>query len=58
MTTEQMKDLLLDKLKDKAPIVREYGGFIILAQSENDYKSKAASIDRGDILGFYKVPIQ
>lgn len=38
-----------------APIVRHYDGYIILAQSENDFKSKVYAIQSGDILGFYTV---
>lgn len=58
MTQEQMKNFLLEKLKDKAPIVREHRRFVILAQNENDFKVKEAAINRGDIRGFYKVPTQ
>lgn len=43
------------KAKGLVKIVRHYDGFIILAQSEHDYKSKVISIQRGDTKGFYTV---
>lgn len=38
-----------------AKIVRHYDGYIILAQNENDYKTKVQKIKRGDTNGFYTV---
>jgi len=38
-----------------APIVREFCGFIIMAQSELDYRSKLMHITRGDTKGFYTI---
>ena len=38
-----------------AKIVRHYGGFIVMAQNESDYKAKTKAIDRGDRNGFYTV---
>jgi len=41
--------------KKLAFIVRHFRGYIIMAQSENDYQSKVNSINRGDAIGFYTV---
>lgn len=41
------------KDKFKTPIVEIYGSYIILANNNHDLKSKQASIDRGQTLGFY-----
>lgn len=41
------------KDKFKTPIVEIYGNYIILANNNHDLKSKQASIDRGQTLGFY-----
>lgn len=41
--------------RNLANIVREYEGFIIMAQSEEDYKAKVSKINRGDCFGFYTV---
>jgi hypothetical protein len=46
-------EFVLNKLKDKAPIVSGFNGFIILAQDESDYKSKEQKILNGDRDGFY-----
>jgi hypothetical protein len=43
----------LRQLREKAPIVRKFKGFIVLAQSELDYESKCKKISRGDTFGFY-----
>lgn len=50
-------ELAVKKIQEKnlAEIVRHYKGFIIIAQSESDYKSKVNHINRGDVLGFYTV---
>lgn len=53
LTRSELEGLAAEKFKGKAPIVRIYSGFIILAQSEQDFKSKVSSIDRGDTKGFY-----
>lgn len=42
--------------KNQALIVGHYDGYIILAQNENDYKSKVSKIQRGDTFGFYTIP--
>lgn len=42
-------------VKNLAPIVRHYEGFIILAQNERDFQSKVHSVHRGDTKGFYTV---
>lgn len=44
------------KREIKAPIVRQYQSFIILAQSETDYKGKVQKINSGDTRGFYTEP--
>jgi transcriptional regulator of NAD metabolism len=41
--------------KNQAPIVRHYDGYIILAQNENDFKTKVSKIQRGDTFGFYTI---
>jgi hypothetical protein len=43
----------LKKHHPSAPIIEVHGPYIILAQDEQDLKSKKGSIDRGNILGFY-----
>lgn len=45
----------LEKLKDKAPIVRHFYGYIVLAQNEADFRNKCEKISRGDTVGFYKL---
>jgi len=56
---EQEADILMceNYLKEKfgTPIVRHYDGFIILAQSESDFKGKRSKIARGHNLGFYRL---
>lgn len=37
----------------KTPIVEIYNNYVILTNSSHDLKSKQASIDRGQTLGFY-----
>jgi hypothetical protein len=39
--------------KYHANIVRQYNGFIILAQNVSDYQIKVNKINRGDTKGFY-----
>ena len=39
----------------KSSITEHYRGYIIMAQSEQDLKSKQQAIDRGDTIGFYTV---
>ena len=54
---EEAEILMCEKyLKEKygSPIVKHYSGFIILAQSESDFKSKRNQITRGRNLGFYR----
>lgn len=45
----------IDNIKHKAPIAREFSGFIVLAQTELDYKGKCNRIVRGDRNGFYTI---
>ena len=54
-TKEQDTEKAVSNLvsKNKAPIVRHYGGHIILAQDERDFQSKVSKIQRGDTFGFY-----
>ncbi len=56
---EEEEDILMCekyiKENHNAPIVRHYGGFIILAQNELDFKNKKNAIIIGDNLGFYKL---
>jgi hypothetical protein len=42
-------------LKGYAPIVKEYSGFIVLAQTMQDYRGKCSRISRGDKDGFYTI---
>ena len=53
--TEQDIEKALYNLVNKAPIVRHYYGYIILAQNENDYQSKVLKIQRGDRSGFFTI---
>lgn len=46
---------LPDKNRNKAPIVRIHNGYVVLAQSEIDFKIKCDKISRGDIFGFCKL---
>ena len=57
MQTQKEINLAIQKLTKKigTPIVREFNGFIILANSERDYRSKTDKINRGDNFGFYTV---
>ena len=41
--------------KNRAPIVRHYDGYVILAQDERDFQSKVSKIQRGDTFGFYTI---
>lgn len=43
------------KSRNLANIVRHYYGYIIMAQSEDDFKSKVNSINNGDCFGFYTI---
>lgn len=49
------KEEVLNKFKDKAPIVREFWNYIILAQDERDYQGKCQKIEIGDRRGFYNL---
>jgi phage pi2 protein 07 len=40
-----------------APIIRQYGDYIILAQDESDYKNKVDKIQRGNTNGFYTTDV-
>ena len=55
---EQSAEEIPKRLKNKAPIVRRYGSFIILAQNESDYKIKLRKLMKGDTKGFYYIPQQ
>lgn len=58
MTEKEIKKAIsIIKNKHNSPIIREYNGYIILAQSERDYLSKKNSIDKGCVLGFYTVEL-
>lgn len=52
---EEIKDLALLNLKNVTPIVREFAGFIVLAQDEMDFKSKITGIARGDRKGYFTI---
>jgi hypothetical protein len=45
------------KKRGLAKIVRHYRGYIIMAQSERDYKCKVNCINSGDVFGFYTVEV-
>lgn len=46
----------INKFQDKAPIVRQVGAYIVLAQDEVDFRSKARKIEIvGDRDGFITV---
>lgn len=54
--TKQIEEAVeIVKKKNLACIVRHYDGFIIIAQSEQDYQVKVNRINRGDIIGFYTI---
>ena len=48
-------DEIIKHLKDKAPIVKAFRGFIILAQNKHDYIIKKHKILHGKTQGFYKI---
>jgi len=41
--------------KNQAPIVKHYDGYIILAQDEDDFKTKVLKIQCGDTFCFYTI---
>lgn len=41
--------------KKLAPITRPYNDYIVLAQDEQDFRTKANKIANGDTNGFYKI---
>lgn len=45
----------INELSHLAKIVRPFGDYIILAQSESDFISKRNKIIKGDRLGFYRL---
>lgn len=49
------KAICIARSLNPAKIVRHYDGFVILAQSERDFKAKVQCIQRGDTKGFYTV---
>ena len=49
------EEVWITNLKHKAPIVREFNGFVVLAQDERDFESKRRKIAYGDKRGFYTV---
>lgn len=53
-TDKEIKQAELN-LKGYAPIVKEYSGFIVLANSMHDYRGKCSRIGRGDRNGFYTI---
>ena len=57
-TDEQIKKAE-DNVKKRrlAKIVRHYDGYIIMAQSEQDYQAKVNCINRGDRFGFYTIEV-
>jgi hypothetical protein len=57
MWTKIEIDTVIERISQKhwAPIIRCYGVFVILAQSEADYNIKVNNIRRGDKKGFYYV---
>lgn len=57
MYTEEDIKIAVSNLEKRglAKIVRHYYGFIILAQSEDDFRGKCKCIDNDDSFGFYTV---
>lgn len=47
----------LEQHKGKAPIIREYLSYIVLAQSEGDYEGKCSRIRRGETRGFFRIKV-
>jgi hypothetical protein len=57
-TKEQIKQAEENVMKrGLAKIVSHHNGFIIMAQSERDYKSKANNINSGNTFGFCTVDV-
>jgi hypothetical protein len=48
-------DKALSNMRGRARIVREWCGYIILAQNEMDYQKKCGKISSGDTNGFYSI---
>jgi hypothetical protein len=55
MSEELNRAIQIYKEKSFSNIIREFEGYIILAQTENDYTDKARKIRNGDTLGFYTI---
>jgi hypothetical protein len=53
--TDEQIEQAINNVKHKAPIAREYNGFIVLAQNELDFEGKRNRILRGDRFGFYTI---
>ena len=55
--TEKDVDIAIAKLTERigTPIIRHFDGYIILAQSETDFRKKRNRIMIGDVFGFYTV---
>lgn len=53
--TEQQIEEAINNVKHKAPIVREFSGYIVLGQDERDFASKCRKIANGDRFGFYTI---
>lgn len=52
---EKSIESIIEHMRDLAPIVRHYDGYIVLAQNEKDFNSKVRKIQYGDTNGFYTV---
>lgn len=58
LTYDQKASIATANLKRKfkgVRVIKEYCGFMILAQSDRDFESKKRSLTVGDTFGFYTV---
>tara|TARA_R110001592_G_scaffold362439_2_gene676220 strand:- start:491 stop:685 length:195 start_codon:yes stop_codon:yes gene_type:complete len=53
--TEKQIEKAINNVKHKAPIAREFSGYIVLGQNERDFETKCRKIVRGDRNGFYTI---
>ena len=53
--TDKQIEEAINNVNHKAPIVREFSGYIVLGQNERDFETKCRKIANGDRLGFYTI---
>ena len=53
--TDKQIEQAINNVKHRAPIVREFSGYIVLGQNERDFEAKCRKIANGDRVGFYTI---